>query len=257
MRGWLKALDTATGEIVWNAYSTGPDSDVLIGPEFKPFYPSERGTDLGVTTWPPNAWEQGGGTVWGWLSYDPELNLLYYGTGNPGPWNAKQRPGDNKWTAGIFARDADTGAARWFYQTAPHDMHDCDAVNEQVLLDLTWNGAPRKVLVQPGRNGFVYVIDRTTGEVLSAEPFHYLTAISGVDLDHRQAADQPREDPAGEQGGARHLPHRARRKGLEALRLFAAHRPALHPAQQPVHGLGEHPGRATSPARPTSAPTSG
>jgi PQQ-dependent dehydrogenase (methanol/ethanol family) len=182
VRGWIQALDANTGKTVWKAYSTGPDADVLIGPEFKPFYQGDRGNDLGVTTWPPNAWEQGGGTVWGWLSYDPDLNLLYYGTGNPGPWNAEQRPGDNKWTTGIFARDVDTGQARWFYQTAPHDIHDWDAINELVLLDIDWKGQKRKVLVQPGRPGFVYVLDRANGELLSAVPYHALTASTGVDL---------------------------------------------------------------------------
>lgn len=109
VRGWIQALDAATSRTVWKAYNTGPDADVLIGPRFRPFYDSDKGQDLGVTSWPPNAWEQGGGTVWGWISYDPDLNLIYHGTANPGPWNHDQRPGDNKWTSGIFARDADTG----------------------------------------------------------------------------------------------------------------------------------------------------
>jgi PQQ-dependent dehydrogenase (methanol/ethanol family) len=182
VRGWLTALDAATGKIAWRAYSTGPDKDVLIGPNFKPFYDSDKGQDLGVKTWPPQAWEQGGGTVWGWISYDPDLNLVYYGTGNPGPWNADQRPGDNKWTSGIFARDADTGEARWFYQWSPHDIHDWDGINEQILLDMDWNGQLRKVLVRPERNGYVYVLDRTTGEVLSAKPYHAITTTRGVDL---------------------------------------------------------------------------
>ena len=116
VRGWLTALDANTGKIAWRAYSTGPDKDVLIGANFKPFYDQDKGQDLGVHTWPPEAWKIGGGTVWGWISYDPEQNLIYYGTANPGPWNPDQRPGDNKWTAGIFARDPDTGDARWSYQ---------------------------------------------------------------------------------------------------------------------------------------------
>ncbi|WP_159716201.1 methanol/ethanol family PQQ-dependent dehydrogenase [Geminicoccus flavidas] len=182
VRGWIQALSAEDGSTVWKAYNTGPDKDVLIGPEFKPFYAMDQGVDLGVTTWPPDAWQQGGGNVWGWLSFDPDLNLLYHGTGNPGPWNAELRPGDNKWTAGIFARDADSGAARWFYQFSPHDLYDWDGINENILLDLTWQGQPRKVLVRPERNGHVYVLDRTTGEVLSAEPFHHLTATRGVDL---------------------------------------------------------------------------
>jgi PQQ-dependent dehydrogenase (methanol/ethanol family) len=182
VRGWLTALDTATGRVVWRAYSTGPDKEVLIGPKFKPFYAQDRGKDLGVASWPPEAWKTGGGTVWGWISYDPELNLIYYGTGNPGPWNAEQRPGDNKWTCGIFARDADTGEARWFYQTSPHDVYDYDGINELVLLDLNIGGRLRKVLVRPERNGYMYVLDRATGEVLSADPFSYITSSTGVDL---------------------------------------------------------------------------
>jgi lanthanide-dependent methanol dehydrogenase len=182
VRGWLKALDADSGKVVWTAYSTGPDKDVLIGSKFKPFYDTDKGQDLGVKTWPPDAWQQGGGTVWGWISYDPDLNLIYYGTANPGPWNSDQRPGDNKWTAGIFARDLDSGEARWFYQFSPHDLFDWDGVNEQILLDMDWNGQPRKVLVRPERNGYLYVIDRQSGEVLSAEPFGTINATSGVDL---------------------------------------------------------------------------
>jgi lanthanide-dependent methanol dehydrogenase len=182
VRGWLTALDANSGEISWKAYSTGPDKDVLIGPDFKPFYAMDRGKDLGVSTWPPGAWKIGGGTVWGWISYDPDLNLVYYGTGNPGPWNPDQRPGDNKWTCGIFARDADTGQARWFYQWSPHDLYDYDGINEQILLDLDLKGQRRKVLVRPERDGYVYVLDRTTGEVLSADPFVYITSTAGVDL---------------------------------------------------------------------------
>jgi PQQ-dependent dehydrogenase (methanol/ethanol family) len=182
VRGWLTALDAATGDIVWRAYSTGPDADVLIGPSFRPFYEQDRGRDLGVTSWPPSAWEQGGGTVWGWISYDPELDLIYYGTGNPGVWNPEQRPGDNKWTAGIFARTPDTGEARWFYQWSPHDEHDYDGVNENVLVDLPLGGATRRVLLRPERNGYVYVLDRATGQVLSADPFVHVTSSRGVDL---------------------------------------------------------------------------
>jgi lanthanide-dependent methanol dehydrogenase len=182
VRGWLTALDAGSGKQVWRAYSTGPDSDVLIGPQFRPFYEQDRGEDLGVNTWPSEAWKMGGGTVWGWLSYDPDLNLLYYGTANPGPWNPEQRPGDNKWTSGIFARNPDTGEARWFYQWSPHDLYDHDGVNENVLLDLQMNGTTRQVLVRPERNGYVYVLDRASGEVLSATPFVHITSSKGVDL---------------------------------------------------------------------------
>jgi PQQ-dependent dehydrogenase (methanol/ethanol family) len=182
VRGWLTALDAESGKLAWRAYSTGPDKDVLIGPSFKPHYDSDRGKDLGITTWPGEGWRTGGGTVWGWISYDPELNLIYYGTSNPGPWNPDQRPGDNKWTAGMFARVPETGEARWYYQTSPHDLFDHDGVNELVLADLTIDGQSRKVAMRADRNGLLYVIDRTSGEVLSAAPFGYVNSNRGVDM---------------------------------------------------------------------------
>lgn len=182
VRGWIQALDVANGHVVWKAYSTGPDKDVLIGPRFHPFYAKDRGTDLGVKTWPGEQWKTGGGNVWGWISYDPVLNLIYYGTGNPGPWNPNQRPGDNKWTTTAFARDPDTGEAVWAYQYNPHDLHDYDGVNEHMLLDLPINGQVRKVLVHPDRNGYMYVLDRATGQPLSATPFVHVNSVIGVDL---------------------------------------------------------------------------
>jgi PQQ-dependent dehydrogenase (methanol/ethanol family) len=121
--------------------------------------------------------------VWGWLTYDPAARLLYYGTANPGPWNPEQRPGDNKWTAGIFARDPETGQAVWFYQWSPHDLHDYDGVNESILVDLEWQGQPRKTLIHPDRNGYIYLLDRLTGEVLYAKPFVPITTSTGVNLE--------------------------------------------------------------------------
>jgi PQQ-dependent dehydrogenase (methanol/ethanol family) len=182
VRGWLTALFTDSGKIAWRAYHTGPDKDVLIGPRFKPFYEHSRGTDLGIHTWPGEAWKQGGGTVWGWISYDPTLNAIYYGTSNPGPWNEEQRPGDNKWTAGLFARDADSGEALWFYHTSPHDLFDYDDVNESVLVDLPMAGTTRKVILRPDRDGYIYVLDRLTGEALSADAFVHITSTNGIDL---------------------------------------------------------------------------
>jgi lanthanide-dependent methanol dehydrogenase len=195
VRGWLTALDAASGKVVWTAYATGPDRDVLIGPNFKPFYASDRGKDLGVSTWPPQAWKIGGGTSWGFVSYDPQLNLVYHGTANPGPWNPHQRPGDNKWTAGIFARNPDNGEARWFYQWSPHDLHDYDGVNENVLVDLAIGGAMRRVLLHPDRNGYVYMMDRATGEVLSATPYVHITTSRGVDLKTGRLQYAPETEP--------------------------------------------------------------
>ncbi|KQX18186.1 methanol dehydrogenase [Sphingomonas sp. Root50] len=182
VRGWLTALDLQSGKTAWRAYHTGPDKDVLIDEGFRPFYKQDRGHDLGVKTWPADAWRIGGGTMWGWIAYDPTTQTIFYGTGNPGPWNALQRPGDNKWTAGIFARDIVTGRAKWFYQLSPHDEHDYDGINEQILLDMPFGGRMRQVLVRPERNGYVYVIDRRTGQVLSADPFGPVNSSKGVDL---------------------------------------------------------------------------
>jgi PQQ-dependent dehydrogenase (methanol/ethanol family) len=182
VRGWITALNEDTGKISWKAFNTGPDRDVLIGPDFKPFYAGDRGTDLGVKTWPPQAWQIGGGNVWGWVTYDPELHTLYHGTGNPGPWNADQRPGDNKWTTGIFARDPTNGTAHWYYQYNPHDNHDYDGINEQLLLDMPFAGKMQKVLIHMDRNGYVYVIERHTGQVLSADPYGTVNSSKGVDL---------------------------------------------------------------------------
>jgi PQQ-dependent dehydrogenase (methanol/ethanol family) len=182
VRGWLTALDASTGQIAWRAYSTGPDKEVLIGPGFRPFYASDQGKDLGMTTWPPDKWRMGGGTVWGFISYDPDLDLLFYGTGNPGPWNGDQRPGDNKWSCGVFARRPETGEAVWHYQWSPHDLFDHDGINENIVLDLELDGTPRKVIVHVGRTGYVYVLGRQSGQVISATPFVHNTTSRGVDL---------------------------------------------------------------------------
>jgi PQQ-dependent dehydrogenase (methanol/ethanol family) len=182
VRGWLTALNATDGSVRWRAYSTGPDADVLIGPWFHPFYPQDRGGDLGMKSWPPDKWKLGGGTVWGFMAYDPELDLLFYGTGNPGPWNPEQRAGDNKWTAGIFARHPDTGQAAWFYQWSPHDLYDYDGINESILFDVDQHGTRRRLLAHPDRNGYLYVLDRATGEVLSAEQFVHVTTSHRVDL---------------------------------------------------------------------------
>lgn len=195
VRGWLKGLDESSGKVVWTAYHTGPDADVLIGPNFKPFYPKDRGQNLGVSTWPPDKWKIGGGTMWGWISYDPQLDLIYYGSANPGPWNPDMRQGDNKWTSTLFARKPETGEAVWGYQLTPHDLHDYDGINEQILADIPVNGQTRKVLIRPERNGYVYVVDRTNGEVLSAQPFGFVNATAGVDLKSGALRYNPEKAP--------------------------------------------------------------
>jgi PQQ-dependent dehydrogenase (methanol/ethanol family) len=183
VRGWIAAIDAVSGKEVWRAYNVGPDADIKVGARFKPFYGgNDRTPNQGATSWPGNSWRQGGATVWGWLSYDPALNLVYHGTSNPGPWNGRQRPGDNKWSAAIIARDADTGEMVWAFQPTPHDVWDYDAVNENILVDLPIGGRTRKALVHFDRNGFAYTMDRATGEVILAEPFVPMNWSTGVDL---------------------------------------------------------------------------
>jgi lanthanide-dependent methanol dehydrogenase len=168
VRGFLTANDINTGKQIWRMYSTGPEEEV--------------GFPGSVETWKGEEWKRGGGTTWGWYSYDPGLDLLYYGTGNPGTWNPDQRPGDNKWSMTIFARNPDTGKAKWAYQKTPHDAWDYDGINENVLVDVNIKGKVRKALVNFDRNGFVYTLDRETGELLGAEPFVHVTWARGIDL---------------------------------------------------------------------------
>src|SRR5215213_7544826 len=182
IRGWLTALDENDGSMAWRAYHTGPDKDVIIGANFKPFYDDHKGKDLGVSSWPPDQWKIGGAGAWGWISYDPSLDLVYYATANPGPWNPNLRPGDNKWACTVFARRPDTGEAVWAYQYNPHDLFDHDSVNEHLVLDIEYRGQMRKLLVHPERNGHMYVFDRQTGEILSAEPYAFTNTSKGVDM---------------------------------------------------------------------------
>ncbi len=198
VRGWVGALDARTGKVLWRAYNVGPDADVKVGPDFRPFYAHDQGVNLGQTSWPGESWKQGGGVSWGWVSYDPELNLVYYGTSNPGPWNEAMRTGDNKWTCAIMARDADTGALKWVLQVTPHDMWDYDGVNENILVDLDVKGARRKALVHFDRNGFAYTVDRRTGEVLVAEPFVHVNWASKVDLATGRPVLNPEKTTEGE-----------------------------------------------------------
>lgn len=182
VRGWLTALDAKTGKIIWQAFNTGPDKDVKIGSSFKPFYASLKPANMGVTSWRGDQWKLGGATTWGWVTYDPESNSVFYGTSNPGTWNPDLRPGDNLYSTAAMARDADTGALKWAYQYTPHDAWDYDAVNEHIVADIPFDGTTRKVVVHFDRNGFAYTIDRNTGEVLVAQPFQYLNWATGVDL---------------------------------------------------------------------------
>lgn len=184
VQGHVTAYHMETGELLWRAYSTGPDEQTLMDPERTTHLGKPVGKDSGTATWEGDQWKIGGGTTWGWYSYDPDLNLFYYGTGNPSTWNPSQRPGDNRWSMTIFARDADTGVAKWVYQMTPHDEWDYDGVNEKILVDQEIDGEMRKLLVTFDRNGLAYTLDRVTGELLVAEKFdRAVNWTTGVDMD--------------------------------------------------------------------------
>jgi PQQ-dependent dehydrogenase (methanol/ethanol family) len=183
VRGSVTAYNIKDGKQVWRGYSMGPDSDTLIDPQKTTHLGKPVGPNSGTNTWQGEQWKIGGGTTWGWYSYDPELNLMYYGSGNPSTWNPKQRPGDNRWSMTIFARDVDTGQTRWVYQMTPHDEWDFDGVNEMILADQQIGGQNRKILVHFDRNGLGYTLDRTNGELLVAEKYDpKVNWTTGVDM---------------------------------------------------------------------------
>jgi PQQ-dependent dehydrogenase (methanol/ethanol family) len=175
VRGFVAAYDINTGKMVWKGYSTGPDAEMLMDPEKTMTFTNGKmapvGKDSSLKSWQGDQWKIGGGSTWGWYSYDQAENLMYYGSGNPSTWNPSQRPGDNKWSMTIWARDVDTGWVRWAYQMTPHDEWDFDGVNEMILADIDVKGKKRKALVHFDRNGFGYTLDRVTGELLVAEKF--------------------------------------------------------------------------------------
>jgi PQQ-dependent dehydrogenase (methanol/ethanol family) len=184
VRGYVAAYNIKDGKLAWKGYSMGPDSDTLIDPDKTMSLGKPVGKDSSVSTWEGDQWKIGGGATWGWFAYDPGLNLMYYGSGNPSTWNPKQRPGDNKWSMTIWARDLDTGAAKWVYQMTPHDEWDYDGINEMILTDQTIGGKEHKALTHFDRNGFGYTLDRTTGELLVAQKFDpAVNWATGIDMD--------------------------------------------------------------------------
>jgi alcohol dehydrogenase (cytochrome c) len=187
IRGFIAAYDPRTGKELWR-FHTIPG-------------PGEPGSD----SWSGNAWEHGGGSVWVTGSYDPTLNLTYWGVGNPGPdWNPDQRPGDNLYTDSVVALDPDTGKLKWHYQFTPNDGYDYDSVQVPVLADMNWRGRPAKVMLWANRNGYFYVLDRESGRFLSGTPFVKVNWASGFDEGGRpMQTPQPAGSPTwpGNQGG--------------------------------------------------------
>jgi len=171
VRCHVTAYDAKTGKQVWRGYSMGPDSDTLMDPEKTTELGKPVGADSSLKTWEGDQWKTGGGCTWGWYSYDPKLNLMYYGSGNPSTWNPKQLPGDNKWSMTIWARDVDTGMAKWVYQMTPHDEWDYDGINEMILTDQKIDGKEQPLLTHFDRNGFGYTLNRETGALLVAEKY--------------------------------------------------------------------------------------
>jgi len=193
VRGYVTAYDVHDGAQVWRAYATGPDKDLLLASDFNIHNPQYGQKNLGTETWEGDAWKIGGGTNWGWYAYDPKTNLVYFGTGNPAPWNETMRPGDNKWTMTIFGRDADSGLAKFGYQKTPHDEWDYAGVNVMMLSEQKdKDGNLRSLLTHPDRNGIVYTLDRTNGALISANKIDdTVNEFKSVDL----KTGQPIRDP--------------------------------------------------------------
>jgi PQQ-dependent dehydrogenase (methanol/ethanol family) len=187
VHGRMHAYDIKTGKLLWKAYSTGPDDQLMVDPAKTMTWTNGKmapiGKDSSLKTWKGDQWKIGGGTTWGWYAYDPKLNLVYYGSGNPSTWNPNQRPGDNKWSMTIFARDLNSGVAKWVYQMTPHDEWDFDGVNEMVLADIKMAGKDVPALIHFDRNGFGYTMNRVTGELLVAQKFDpQVNWSTGVDM---------------------------------------------------------------------------
>jgi len=196
--GWVKGLDLKSGRTVWTAHNIGPDEDMLArAGTFKP--PYDSGVDLGARSWANDSWHTGGAPVWGSISYDPQLDLIYYGTGNASPYNPEQRLGDDKWSASVLARKPEDGTLVWAYQFTPHDNWDYDATGAMILADLTVDGKRIRALVHFDKNGFAYTLDRATGRLLLAAAFAPVTWAKSVDV----ATGRPVLDPAKQTGASR------------------------------------------------------
>lgn len=168
VRGYATAYNIKDGKQEWRVFATGPDEDIKLAKDFNASNPHYGRFGLGLNTWEGDAWKIGGGTNWGWYAYDTDLEMLYYGSGNPAPWNETMRPGDNKWTMTIWGRDIDTGEAKFGYQKTPHDEWDYAGVNYMGLSEQMVDGRMTKLLTHPDRNGIVYTLNRETGDLVNA-----------------------------------------------------------------------------------------
>jgi len=168
VRGYVTAYNIKDGKQAWRAYATGPDEDIKLAKDFNSHNPHYGQFGLGLKTWEGDAWKIGGGTNWGWYAFDPDLDMLYYGSGNPAPWNETMRPGDNKWTMTIWGRDINSGEAKFGYQKTPHDEWDYAGVNYMGLSEQMVDGKMTKLLTHPDRNGLVYTLNRENGDLVNA-----------------------------------------------------------------------------------------
>ncbi|MFI3184362.1 MAG: methanol/ethanol family PQQ-dependent dehydrogenase [Methylococcaceae bacterium] len=168
VRGYATAYNIKDGKQAWRVYATGPDADIKLAKDFNSHNPHYGQFGLGLKTWEGDAWKIGGGTNWGWYAFDPDLDMLYYGSGNPAPWNETMRPGDNKWTMTIWGRDINTGEAKFGYQKTPHDEWDYAGVNYMGLSEQLVDGKMTKLLTHPDRNGLVYTLNRENGDLVNA-----------------------------------------------------------------------------------------
>jgi lanthanide-dependent methanol dehydrogenase len=199
VRGHVTAYNIETGERAWRMYSMGPNDEVGIGARFQPFYADDQAANPALDSWFGDSWKRGGGTVWGYFTYDPDANIFYYSTGNCGPWNPDYRREwgvadlddkggvqsfKNNYCASLLARDGTTGELIWAYNLTPQDQWDLDEPGINPLVDLEINGELRQTLIKPARNGYFYVFDRLTGEML-LEPwmFVYNDFMKGVDME--------------------------------------------------------------------------
>ena len=168
VRGFIDAYEAKGGKRLWRFWTVPAQGEP------------------GANTWGGDSWRRGGGSTWITGTYDPELDLIYWGTGNPGPdMYGDERPGDNLYTCSLVALDSKTGALRWHYQFTPHDVHDWDAISDPVLIDFTMKGRPVKAVVMANRNGFFYALDRTNGKFLVAKPYTKVSWASSIGPDGR------------------------------------------------------------------------